>query len=168
VRAAAEHRGPVYLRIKRAESRPDAHVPLCIGRGQVLRHGGESPAAVIFACGLMVAEAQQAAEQLSRAGREVAVVNLPTLKPLDSQLVIAEARRCRTVVTAENHSIVGGLGSAVAETLLEAGVHVRFARVGLRDTFAEGGSTPYLLRKYGLTATALIETLGRLFEAPQT
>lgn len=162
VRAAAEHHGPVYLRIKRAETRPAQQQPLVIGRGQVLREGGDAPDAVIFACGLMVAEALAAADTLAGQGRAVAVVNLPTLKPLDHELVIAQARRCGTVVTAENHSILGGLGSAVAETLLEAGVAVRFTRVGIRDTFAEGGSTPYLLAKYGLTAAALIDALHRL------
>lgn len=159
VRAAAEHRGPVYLRIKRADYRPQREEPLTLGRGQVLRPGGSAPHGVVFACGLMVAAAQEAAATLATEGIDIAVVNLPTLKPLDAELVTAEARRCGVVVTAENHSIVGGLGSAVAETLMEASVPVRFARVGIRDTFAEGGSTPYLLRKYGLTSSAIIEAL---------
>jgi transketolase len=159
VRAAAEHRGPVYLRIKRADYRPQREEPLTLGRGQVLRPGGSAPQGVVFACGLMVAAAQEAAATLATEGIDIAVVNLTTLKPLDTELVIAEARRCGVVVTAENHSIVGGLGSAVAETLLEANVAARFARVGIRDTFAEGGSTPYLLRKYGLTASAIIDAL---------
>lgn len=164
VRAAAAHHGPVYLRIKRADSHPQRLEPLTIGQGQVLREGEPAPRAVIFACGLMVAEALRAADALQAQGVAIAVVNLPTLKPLDTQLVIAQARRCGTVVTAENHSILGGLGSAVAETLLEAGVPVRFARVGIRDTFAEGASTPYLLQKYGLTAEALLAALRRLWD----
>lgn len=153
VRAAAEHRGPVYLRMRRAESRPERELPLAIGRGEILRSGD---AGVLFTCGLMVQVCLAAAAELSQKGCEVAVVNLPTLKPLDRELVVSAARRSGVVVTAENHTILGGLGSAVAETLMEAGVHAGFARVGIMDTFGEGGSTPYLLKKYGLTAEAVI------------
>jgi len=153
VRAAAEHQGPVYLRMKRADARPEQTVPLTIGRGEVRREGKDG---VFFACGMMVAVALAAADLLAQKGQSVAVVNLPTLKPLDRELVIAQARRCGVVVTAENHTIVGGLGSAVAETLMEASVAAGFVRVGIMDTFAEGGSTPYLAKKYGLTAEALI------------
>lgn len=153
VRAAAEHRGPVYLRMRRAEARPERTVDLTIGRGQVLREGS---AGVLFACGLMVQASIDAAAALARAGIEVSVVNLPTIKPLDRALVITEARRCGVVVTAENHTIIGGLGSAVAETLMDAGVSAGFVSVGIRDCFAEGGSTPYLLKKHGLTADDII------------
>lgn len=158
VRAAADHRGPVYLRMKRADARPERHVPLEIGRGQVLRGGSHG---VVFACGLMVQAALSAAALLSQEGIELTVVNLPTIKPLDKDLVIAEARRCGVVVTAENHTILGGLGSAVAETLMEAGVRAAFARVGIQDTFAEGGSTPYLLKKYGLTSESIVAAFRR-------
>jgi transketolase len=153
VHAAAAHHGPVYLRIRRAEARPEQRVGLEIGRGQVLRQGD---AGVLFACGLMVRACLDAAALLAQKGCEVSVINLPTPKPLDHELVIAAARRTGVVVTAENHTILGGLGSAVAETLLEAGVAVGFARVGIQDTFGEGGSTPYLLKKYGLTAEAVV------------
>lgn len=153
VRAAADHRGPVYLRMKRAEARPEREVALVIGRGQTLREGAHG---VVFACGLMVQAALTAASLLAKDGIELCVVNLPTIKPLDRELVIAQARRCSVVVTAENHTILGGLGSAVAETLMEAGVRAAFTRVGIPDTFAEGGSTPYLLKKYGLTAEAIV------------
>lgn len=158
VYAAAEHRGPVYLRMKRADARPAREVALTIGRGELLRDGKDG---VVFASGLMVKVALEAAAALADKGCSLAVANLPTLKPLDTELVCTLARRCGGVVTAENHTIVGGLGSAVAETLLEAGIAVGFARVGIRDTFAEGGSTPYLLNKYGLTAEAVIEGLRR-------
>jgi len=158
VRAAADHHGPVYLRMKRADARPERHVPLEIGRGQVLREGSHG---VVFACGLMVQAALSAASRLSQEDIELTVINLPTIKPLDKDLVIAEARRCGVVVTAENHTILGGLGSAVAETLMEAGVRAAFARVGIQDTFAEGGSTPYLLRKYGLTSESIVAAFRR-------
>lgn len=153
VRAAAEHRGPVYLRMKRADFRPEREAPLLIGRGEVLRSGEDG---VFFACGLMVQVCLDAAAELAQQRCAVAVVNLPTLKPLDRELVVSQARRCGVVVTAENHTIVGGLGSAVAETLMEAGVSAGFTRVGIMDTFGEGGSTPYLLKKYGLSTEAVI------------
>lgn len=153
VHAAAEHRGPVYLRMRRALVRPTCEVPLHIGRGEVLVFG---PDGVLFACGLMVEVALDAAAALAERGHKLTVINLPTLKPLDHELIITHARRTGVVVTAENHSIIGGLGSAVAETLLEDGVAVGFARVGIKDTFAEGGSTPYLLAKYGLSKEAVI------------
>lgn len=153
VRAAADHRGPVYLRMKRADARPEREQPLVIGRGQILREGTHG---VVFACGLMVQAALTAASRLSAEGIELGVINLPTIKPLDRELVIAQARRVPVVLTAENHTILGGLGSAVAETLMEAGIHAAFRRVGIQDTFAEGGSTPYLLKKYGLTAEAIV------------
>ncbi len=160
VRAAAAHPGPVYLRMRRAEGAlaPDfAPRPLTIGRADVRREGGD---AVVFACGMMVGIAITAAERLAARGRSVAVVDMHTIKPLDAATVQHWARRTGHVVTAENHSIVGGLGSAVAETLMEAGIHARFRRIGVRDTFAEGGSTPYLFRKYGLDAAAIEAALG--------
>lgn len=158
VRAAADHRGPVYLRMKRADARPERELPLTIGRGQILREGTHG---VVFACGLMVQAALTAASLLAAGGIELGVINLPTIKPLDRELVIAQARRVPVVLTAENHTILGGLGSAVAETLMEAGVRAAFTRVGINDTFAEGGSTPYLLKKYGLTAEAIVAAFHR-------
>ncbi|MFG5410015.1 transketolase C-terminal domain-containing protein [Piscinibacter sakaiensis] len=140
-RWAAAHDGPVYLRLRRA----DAPLP----------------------AGALVQPALDAAARLAPLGREVAVVNVHTIKPLDVETVVAMARRCRVVLTAENHSIIGGLGSAVAEALMEAGVAARFDRVGVRDTFAEGGSTPYLFRKYGLDAEAIAARLQALWEAPR-
>jgi transketolase len=126
----------------------------------VRREGGD---AVVFACGAMVQIALDAAAKLAVHGREVSVVNVHTIKPLDVDTVVARAKACRVVVTAENHSIIGGLGSAVAEALAEAGVGVRFARIGIRDTFAEGGSTPYLFEKYGLGVANVVATLERLW-----
>lgn len=162
VHAAARHDGPVYLRVRRAEGPLPANfgaAPLAIGRADVVREGEH---AVVFACGAMVEIALAAAAALAGAGHRVAVVNVATLKPLDAATIVEWARRTGVVVTAENHSIIGGLGSAVAETLLEAGVATRFARVGVRDTFAEGGSTPYLFGKYGLTAGAIADAVVRL------
>jgi transketolase len=101
----------------------------------------------------------------------VSVINVPTIKPLDSATVLGAAAGAQIVVTAENHSIIGGLGSAVAETIAEAGLGRPLRRVGLRDTFAEGSCTaPYLFAEYGLSTQALIgiiwSTLGRPGPAP--
>ncbi|MBZ8131851.1 transketolase family protein [Afifella sp. IM 167] len=166
VRAAADFDGPVYLRLHRPSAAVPAGVPplpLEIGKGQLLRDGKD---AVIFAAGHTVDEALAAAESLEAAhGLQVAVANMHTLKPFDRDFVSDLARRTGTVITAENHSIVGGLGSAVAETLMEAGIAARFRRLGVRDRFAEGGSTPYLFDKYGFSAphiaTACLDLLKR-------
>ncbi len=163
VRAAAAHDGPVYLRMQRAAAPLPADFrerELLIGRAEVRREGGD---AVVFACGAMVQIALDAAAQLAARGRQVSVVNVHTLKPLDIDTVVARAQATGVVVTAENHSIIGGLGSAVAEALAEASVGAKFARIGIRDTFAEGGSTPYLFEKYGLSAANLVATLDRLW-----
>jgi transketolase len=159
VTAALETPGPVYLRLLRADASAAAveHKPL-LRAGELLRRGTHG---VIFACGLLVPAALEAAEMLRKDGREISVVNIATLKPLDAALVVELAKATGIVVTAENHSIIGGLGSAVAETLMEAGVTAGFARVGIQDTFAEGGTTPYLHAKYGLTARDIVAAYGR-------
>lgn len=163
VQAAVAHQGPVYLRIKRADASPPEPLhttPLVRGKLDRLREGRDG---VIFASGLMCATALEAAEMLAAEGLSVSVANVSTLKPLDTQGV-SELTKCgRVVVTAENHSIIGGLGSAVAEHLLESGMHVGFERVGVRDCFAEGGSTPYLLQRYGLDATAIVAAFRRAY-----
>jgi transketolase len=164
VHATAGYEGPVYLRIKRGE------VPLIEGAGDrdfalsradVLRDGQD---VVILACGLMVTLALDAARQLEADGLSVAVANVSTLKPLDREQILVLSARTGRVVTAENHSIVGGLGGAVAELLMDAGVRCRFARVGIRDTFAEGGSASYLFEKYGLSAAAIVEACRSLLD----
>lgn len=161
--AAAALDGPVYLRMRRADAAlPEgfAPQPLVPGHADVLREGDD---AVVFASGLCVGHALAAAERLAAGGRSVAVVDVHTVKPLDVAAVLHWAKRTGCVVTAENHSVIGGLGSAVAETLMEAGVAARFARVGVQDTFAEGGSTPWLFAKYGLDDAAIAAALARLW-----
>jgi transketolase len=161
VRAAAAHDGPVYLRLKRADG--TEHVPavseeaMPIGRVRILRPPGEG---LLLACGMMVEQAMLAAERLAAEGIHVGVADVPTLKPIDPEIA-ALARSARAVITAENHSIIGGLGSAVAELLMEAGIRCGFARVGVRDVFAEGGTTPYLFERYGLTADAIVSAYRR-------
>jgi transketolase len=155
VSAALAVPGPVYLRMKRPDGIGSgvAAGPITAGKGEIIRSGCDG---LLVACGLMVAAAMQAAGQLAAMGIEVTVVNMPTIKPIDRELLVALAERCGVVVTAENHSVIGGLGAAVADCLMEEAVPVGLARVGIRDTFAEGGSTPYLLHKYGLTAETIV------------
>ena len=163
VRAAAAHRGPMYLRMSRATAPFGSDFRehgLSLGRIELRREGKD---AVVFAAGAMVGQALAAADVLARRGRQVAVTNVHTIKPLDVDAIVAQARECGVVVTAENHSIVGGLGSAVAEALCESDVSTAFARVGVRDTFAEGASTPYLFEKYGLSANAIVQALDGLW-----
>jgi len=149
----------VYVRLKRGEIPvifDDDHV-LRLGRAEVVRPGTD---VALFASGMMLAAALAAARALGSHGVSVAVINVPVIKPLDSATVLSEAAAARLVVTAENHSIIGGLGSAVAETIAEAGLGRPLRRVGLRDTFAEGSlDAPYLFEKYGLSTGTLIETI---------
>ncbi len=154
-RWAAEHQGPVYLRLGRAAV-PTVNgedYQLQPGRAQVLRDGDDL---VIFACGYMVHQALEAAADLADRGISAAVVNVHTIKPLDAETVVKYARRCGAVVTAEEHSIIGGLGGAIAEVLGEEHP-TPLVRIGVRDTFGESGKPGELLQKYGLTAKEIIE-----------
>ena len=133
--------GPVYVRLKRGE------IPVIFDEGHVLRLGqaevlvpGDDVA--LFASGMMLAAALAAARALADHAVSVSVINVPTVKPLDTATVRGAAAGARVVVTAENHTIIGGLGSAVAETMAEAGLGRPLRRVGLRDTFAEGSRPP--------------------------
>jgi transketolase len=141
---------------------------LRLGQAEVVVPGHD---VALFASGMMLAVALAAARTLGEHEVSVSVISVPTIKPLDTATVLGAAAGAQIVVTAENHSIIGGLGSAVAETIAEAGLGRPLRRVGLRDTFAEGSSTaPYLFGKYGLSTQALIETiwsaLGRPGPAP--
>ncbi|TCJ38082.1 transketolase family protein [Parafrankia sp. BMG5.11] len=143
--------GPVYLRLKRGEIPVifDGSHQFSLEKAQILADGDTI---ALIACGMMIPAALAAAETLEAAGVSVAVVNTPVIKPFDSRSVLEVARKVRAVITAENHSIIGGLGSAVAETLADAGLGRPLHRVGLQDTFAEGSKTaPHLFRKYGLS-----------------
>jgi transketolase len=145
----------VYIRVARPvcpciTGENDPFVP---GKAAVLRAGAE---AAIFATGLMVAEALEAARLLEKEGISATVVNFHTIKPFDKQTALELARKTGTVVTVEEHSIIGGLGSAVAEALAgEAGF--RFARIGINDMFGKSATPKDLFREYGLTASNIAE-----------
>ncbi|MDR1603909.1 MAG: transketolase family protein [Gracilibacteraceae bacterium] len=150
VRAAATEPGPFYLRLGRPATPvlfgPDYR--FAVGRMNVLREGRDL---TIVANGLMLAPALRAAEILAAEGLTAAVLNGSSVKPFDAETLLHWAARTGAVVTAEEHSIVGGLGSAAAEILAE-GCPVPLARVGIRDSFGESGEPEALLAKYGLTA----------------
>jgi len=168
--AVVDVQGPVYVRLKRGEIPvifDDAH-PLRLDRASVVAAGTD---VALFASGMMLAAALAAAQALGGHGISVSVVNVPVIKPLDTATVLVAAAGVSLVVTAENHSIIGGLGSAVAETIAEAGLGRPLRRIGLRDTFAEGSlDASYLFGKYGLSTSAIVETiwsaLGRPGPAP--
>jgi transketolase len=176
VAAIAERPGPVYLRLKRGEIPVifDEHHRLDLDRAVLIdpdpardRAGVDS---VIFASGMLVASALRAAQSLRQAGLTVDVVNVTTIKPLDAATVRALAASARSVVTAENHSVIGGLGSAVAEVLAEAGSSPPLRRVGIPDTFGRAASARFLFAEYGLTAQHIVdvawELAGRDGDAP--
>jgi transketolase len=177
VAAMADAPGPVYLRLKRGEIPvifPGDH-RLSLDRAQVLEWRGAemdggadtSSDVALLVSGMMVAPALAAARVLRAAGAVAVVVNIPVIKPLDTATVLAVATASTAVVTAENHTIIGGLGSAVAETLAEAGLGRPLRRVGLQDTFAEGArDAPYLFTKYGLTTQHLVDTAWSVLDRP--
>ncbi len=149
--------GPAYLRTTRQKVErvnPEGY-RFELGKAVELRKGGSD--AVIFATGGEVYLALKAAESLGEAGLKVGVVNIHTLKPLDSAAVVAVARKTKLVVTVEDHQIIGGLGSAVSEALAESAVGVRLLRVGIPDAFGESGSPEELLAKYQLDARGIAE-----------
>ncbi len=155
VLAAIDYQGPVYIRLGRAETKDihDDSYHFEWGKAEVLRQGADVS---IFATGIMTAKALDAAETLAKQGIQAEVINVHTIKPLDEETVIASAKKTGKVVTAEEHSIIGGLGSAVAEVLARQ-CPTKQAFVGVQDSFGESGSPNDLLEKYGLTAEAIVK-----------
>ena len=154
VMAAAEHEGPVYMRFGRlAVPRVfDENYKFEIGKGSVLKEGDD---VTIIATGLMVNEALMAYEELKAEGINARVVNMATIKPIDRELVIESAKKTGVIVTAEEHNVIGGLGSAVAEVVCET-VPVPVLRVGVEDTFGKSGPAVQLLHEFGLDAANIV------------
>ncbi|MBQ5335387.1 MAG: transketolase family protein [Oscillospiraceae bacterium] len=158
VEAAILHEGPVYCRFGRLAVpviNDPASYKFEIGRGVTLREGSD---AAVIATGLMVNEALIAAETLANEGISVRVINMHTIKPLDEEIVLAAAKECGTIITAEEHSIIGGLGSAVAECVCAA-CPVPVRRVGVNDTFGHSGPAVELLKQFGLSAEHIAEVV---------
>ena len=150
VLAAAEHDGPVYMRFGRlAVPRVfDENYKFEIGKGNVLKEGTD---VTIIATGLMVNEALMAAEKLDGEGVSARIVNMATIKPIDRDIIIDSAKKTGVIVPAEEHNVIGGLGSAVAEVVCET-VPVPVLRVGVNDTFGKSGPAVELLHEFGLDA----------------
>lgn len=160
VPAIAAHQGPVYMRLLRG------NVPLVLdrydyrfqlGKAQVVRPGRD---VLVVSTGLMTMRALEAAEVLAADGVDVSVLHVPTIKPLDEATLLAEARKPgRLVVAAENHSLIGGLGEAVATTLLRNGVTPTFRQIALPDAFLDAGALPTLHDRYGISTTAVCQQI---------
>lgn len=156
VKAAIEHDGPVYLRFGRLAV-PVINDPASyrfeLGKGITMREGKD---VTIIATGLEVSESLEAAKLLEADGISAEVINIHTIKPLDAELVVASAKKTGKVVTVEEHSIIGGLGGAVAEVLAEQ-APTKMLRIGVNDTFGESGPAKALIEKYGLDAKSIYE-----------
>ncbi|MFM9428099.1 transketolase [Variovorax sp. GrIS 2.14] len=152
----ADHQGPVYMRL------PRGNVPLVLdeydykfelGKAKLIRDGN---AVLVIASGFMTMRALEVADQLKADGIEVAVLHVPTIKPLDEATILAEVRRMgRLVVVAENHSVIGGLGEAVAGLLMRSGVSTAFRQIGLPDAFLDAGALPTLHDRYGISTQTM-------------
>lgn len=157
VRAAYEHEGPVYMRFGRSAV-PVFHeegMNFAIGKGEVIRQGKD---VAIIANGVMVYEAMQAGELLAQAGVDAMIINMATVKPLDEELVLEAARQCGKVVTCEEHSVIGGLGEAVCSLLSEK-LPTPVKRIGVNDVFGTSGPAGELMKKYGLDAESIAQTV---------
>ncbi len=158
----AAHDGPVYARLLRGQvprvlSRHKPDYRFQLGKAQTIRDGGD---VLVIATGFMTMRALDAAEKLSADGIDAAVLHVPTVKPLDTETILRAVRATdRLVVTAENHSIVGGLGEAVARTLLTAGAAPTFRMISLPDAFLEAGALPTLHDMYGLSVEKVVDQI---------
>lgn len=163
VKAAYEYKGPVYLRFGRVavpviNEHPDYKFE--IGKGVTLREGGDL---TIVATGLMVAASLEAAEMLAKDGMDARVINIHTIKPLDEELIIKAAEETGKLITVEEHSVIGGLGSAVCDVVCEknlAPVH----KIGIQDVFGESALAEELLEKHGLDAKGIYENIKNYLE----
>ena len=154
--AAAEMEGPVYLRLARLATPVfEEDYPFEIGKANVLREGAD---VAVFATGLMVNEALKAADLLAAQGKSAAVINIHTIKPIDAQCVTQWAQKCGKVVTVEEHSVIGGLGDAVADVLMGK-VNCAFKKIGVQDRFGQSGKAWDVLREYGLTADQIAQSI---------
>jgi transketolase len=165
--AAVAHRGPVYFRLVRGDIGgpcprvvPDGYA-FQLGRAALLREGTD---VTLIGSGLMVSRCLEAADSLRKDGIAADVINVSTIKPLDADLIVTRSRRTGAVVTAENHTVLGGLGGAVAEVLGDA-CPVFLRRVGVRDEFGTSGPLEELFPLYGLTADAVCEAARAVVEA---
>jgi transketolase len=158
--AIAAHKGPVYMRLLRGQ------VPLVLdeygykfelGKAKLIRDGND---VLVISSGILTMRALEAAKELAKDKVDVAVLHVPTIKPLDTETIIAQCRKAgRLVVVAENHTVIGGLGEAVAATLMRARVHPAFEHIGLPDEFLDAGALPTLHDRYGISTSAVAQQI---------
>ncbi|MCD7802734.1 MAG: transketolase family protein [Clostridiales bacterium] len=155
VKAAYEHKGPVYMRFGRAACPVfhDEDFRFEIGKGEQLTEGSD---VAIIATGILVAEALEAAKVLAESGISARVINICTIKPLDEEIVLKAARECGRIITCEEHSVIGGLGEAVCSLLSEQ-CPTPVRRIGVNDEFGHSGPAAALLKQFGLSAEHIVE-----------
>lgn len=163
VKAAFEYVGPVYLRFGRlavpvVNDESDYHFE--IGKGIVLKEGSD---VALIATGLEVYEALEAAKMLEKDGVHAKVINIHTIKPIDEELIVSAAEECKKVVTIEEHSVIGGLGSAVCDVLSEK-MPCKVMKIGINDVFGESGPALELIEKYGLDAKSIYQKVKAFIE----
>lgn len=154
--AAAEMNGPVYLRLSRSPSHVfEQEMPFEMGKANVLRDGSD---VVLFACGIMVKTAMDCAEYLEKEHISAAVVNIHTIKPIDKECILRYAGQCKKVVTMEEHSVIGGLGDAVADVLMGK-EQLSFLKIGIQDQFGQSGTPQELMKEYGLDVEGALKQI---------
>ncbi|MFV0240053.1 MAG: transketolase family protein [Lacrimispora sphenoides] len=162
VMAAAEINGPVYIRVARPVCMDitNLETPFIPGKANVIKEGND---VCLISCGLMIPQALKAAEELEKEGIHAAVVNMHTIKPIDKDIILKMNETCKGIVTIEEHSVIGGLGSAVAE-VLAGHTGARFAALGIRDKFGKSGKPEELFETYGLTAEHVAEACRNILD----
>lgn len=156
VEAAAKIEGPVYIRTARLPSPVYDPRPFTVGKGSVIKDGKD---AVIFTCGIMLEHTLEAVEILAQNGVDAALVSFHTLKPFDDELAITYAQKCKKVFTVEEHSVIGGLGDAVASAIIGKGDFDSFEKIGINDVFGQSGKPADLLVEYGLTGKQIAQRI---------
>jgi len=155
--------GPMYARVGRANApliyNNDDVNEIKIGKGMTIKDGEDIS---IIACGTMVDHVLDARKELLKEGITARIIDMHTIKPIDKKLVLSCAKETHAIITAEEHSIIGGLGSAVSEILAEGNVACRFRRMGMKDKFCESGEPAALFEKYGLSANHIVKTAKEL------
>jgi transketolase len=165
VHLMAEKKGPMYARVGRADAPliydKDDLNDIKIGKGMTVEDGSD---VTFITCGTMVEPALEAHKTLSKQGMIARVIDMHTIKPLDEKLVIKCAEETNAIITAEEHSVIGGLGAAVSEIIAENNISVKFRRMGIKDVFCESGAPPDLLEKYELNEKHMVKNAKNLLK----
>jgi transketolase len=164
-KAIAEFEGPVYMRLQRGEVPvflDETHYRFELGRAKILSSNGTD--VLIVSLGIMTRHALEAVVRLDQEGIKATLIHVSTLKPLDEECILEHIEKIPAVVTCENHTVIGGLGSAVAEAAATQGIRMTLRRVGVPDVYATCGSTAYLFQKYGLDSSAIAQETRQLLK----